>query len=64
MARLGRGAAVAWLAAAVAAAFAPREPHDVFSARVIGGTHVVAQLVFDSVPDPATHVLVVGSVHV
>ena len=30
----------------------------------VGGTHVVAQLVFDSWPDPAVHVLVFGSVHV
>ena len=30
----------------------------------VGGTHVAVQLVFDSWPDPATHVLVFGSVHV
>ena len=30
----------------------------------VGGTHVVAQLVFVSVPDPAVHVLVAGSLHV
>jgi hypothetical protein len=29
-----------------------------------GGTHDSAQLVFDSVPDPAVHVFVAGSVHV
>ena len=28
------------------------------------GTHVVAQLVFVSVPDPAVHVFLAGSVHV
>jgi hypothetical protein len=29
-----------------------------------GGTHVVVQLVFDSVPDPGEHTLVAGSLHV
>jgi hypothetical protein len=30
----------------------------------VGGTHVAVQFAFVSVPDPAVHVLVVGSVHV
>jgi hypothetical protein len=30
----------------------------------VGGTHVVAQPACVSVPDPAVHMLVVGSVHV
>jgi hypothetical protein len=30
----------------------------------VGGTHVVAQLVLFSAPDPAVHVLVAGSLHV
>ena len=30
----------------------------------VGALHVAAQLVFVSVPDPAVHVLVAGSVHV
>ena len=45
-------------------AHAPVVAPQLYIGADVGGTHVVAQLAFVSVPDPATHVLVAGSLHV